>query len=106
MRFKCKRVSFSPNQASCLLFTPLFGELFQKLRNIPLAATTARECTRPSGNAIHIQTLLEQALNFAPGGAAARAHYIIRVGILHVHGEVFLLPGLSTGLIPDCPLGE
>lgn len=80
-----------------------FGEIIHKLCNIPLAATTARECARPSGNSIHVQTLLEQALNFAPGGAATRAHNFIRVGILHVHGEV--LTSGFVGLIPNCPLG-
>jgi hypothetical protein len=76
----------------------LFGKLLQELCNIPFAATTARESTSPSGNGIHIKTLLEQALNIAPPGAAAMAHdAICRAAILRVHG--CFLTGLLTRLI-------
>lgn len=71
-----------------------FGELIQELCDIPLAAATARDSTRPSGNGIHIQALLEQALNIALRGAAAMAHdFICRAGILHIH-EWFFTSGL------------
>jgi hypothetical protein len=64
----------------------LLSEFFQELRNIPLTAATTRDSPSPSGNGIHIQALLEQALYIAPRGAAARAHdFIHRVGNLRGH---------------------
>lgn len=93
-------VRFSSTEPDGLqAIVPLFDQLVQKLCNIPFTAATTRKCTRLSGNGIHIQPLLEQTLDFAPGGAATRAHDFIRVGILHVHGNGFLLPGPLASLI-------
>lgn len=65
----------------------LFGKVFQELCNIPFAATTACERTRPIGNGIHVITLFEQALNVALSGTAAMAHdAVCRIDILRVHG--------------------
>ena len=66
------------------------GELGQELCDIPLAATTARNSTSPSGNGLHIQALLEQVLDVALRGAAAMAHdFICRVGIFQIHEWFF-----------------
>ena len=65
----------------------LFGECFQKIRNIPFAATTARECPRPIGDGIDIHALLEQALDGVSPGAAAMAYNFIffRFGVIGIH---------------------
>lgn len=63
-----------------------FGKLTQKLRNIPFATATTRERTCPSGNGIHIETLLEQVLNIALLSAAAMAQNPIgRIGVIYIH---------------------
>jgi len=62
------------NQAGRLGFVILLvGKFEQKRRNIPLAAAAARQRASLPGNGVHIQPLLEQALNIAPRRAAALA---------------------------------
>ncbi len=65
----------------------LFGKRMKELCNLPLAASTARDRPRPSGNGIDIQPLPEQALNIVTRGTAAVAHdFICRVDLLRRHG--------------------
>lgn len=62
------------------------GELFQKVSNIPFAATTPGKCAGPSGNRIHIEPLFEKCLDIATPGAAAMAHDVIGWERFIVHG--------------------